>query len=150
MKRKRFSEAQIIGVLQEAEAGVKKQDLCRKHGITEQTFYRWRAKYGGLRVSDVTRLKQLEEPAVEAVVGRSALGRRNCCQKTGKARCAAPSGGPSGRAGAGEPAAGLSPRHPPLGKARSGRRAALRTRLRDWRSRFRAMASCCMSYSAWS
>ena len=60
MKRKRFSEAQIIGVLQEAEAGVKKQDLCRKHGLTEQTFYRWRSKDGGLRVSDVTRLRQLE------------------------------------------------------------------------------------------
>ena len=60
MKRKRFSEAQIIGVLKEAEVGVKKQELCRKHGITEQTFYRWRSKYGGLPVADVTRLKQLE------------------------------------------------------------------------------------------
>ncbi|MDE0486415.1 MAG: transposase [Nitrospira sp.] len=60
MKRKRFSEAQISGVLKDAEAGVKKQDLCRKPGITEQTFYRWRSKYGGLQVSDVTRLKQLE------------------------------------------------------------------------------------------
>ena len=46
MKRKRFSEAQIIGVLQEAEAGVKKPDLCRKHGIAEQTLYRWCSKYG--------------------------------------------------------------------------------------------------------
>ena len=47
-------------VLKEAEVGVKKQELCRKHGITEQTFYRWRSKYGGLQVADVTRLKQLE------------------------------------------------------------------------------------------
>ena len=58
MKRKRFSEAQIVGVLQEAEAGGKNQDLCRKQGRTEQTFYRWRAKEGGLRGSDITRLKQ--------------------------------------------------------------------------------------------
>ena len=53
MKRKRFNEAQIIGVLQEAEAGGKKQDLCRKYGITEQTFYRWRSKYGGAGVRSV-------------------------------------------------------------------------------------------------
>ena len=70
MKRKRFSEAQIIGVLKEAEAGVKKQELCRKHGITEQTFYRWRSKYGGLQVSDVTRLKQL---LAEAHLDQAAL-----------------------------------------------------------------------------
>ena len=58
MKRKRFSEAQIIGVFK--DAGVKKQDFCRKHGITEQTFYRWHFKYGRLQVSDVTWLKHLE------------------------------------------------------------------------------------------
>ena len=59
IKRKQFSEAQITGVLQEAEAEVKKQDLCQKHGITEQTFYRWWSKYGVMQVSEATRLKQL-------------------------------------------------------------------------------------------
>lgn len=61
MKGKRFSEEQIIGVLKEAEAGVKTADLCRRHGITEQTFYRWKSKYGGLQVSEMRRLRQLEE-----------------------------------------------------------------------------------------
>lgn len=61
MKGKRFSEEQIIGVLKEAEAGVKTAELCRRHGITEQTFYRWKSKYTGLEVSEVRRLRQLEE-----------------------------------------------------------------------------------------
>ena len=60
MKRKRFSAEQIIVILKEAEAGAKTQDLCRKHGISEQMFYRWRAKYGGLQVSEAKKLKQLE------------------------------------------------------------------------------------------
>lgn len=59
MKGKRFSEEQIIGVLK--EAGVETADLCRRHGITEQTFYRWKSKYGGLQVSEMRRLRQLEE-----------------------------------------------------------------------------------------
>ncbi len=59
--KKRFSEEQIIGVLKEAEAGKKTSDLCRQHGITEQTFYRWKAKYGGMELSDAKRLKALEE-----------------------------------------------------------------------------------------
>jgi putative transposase len=53
MKGKRFSEEQIISVLKEAEAGAKTADLCRRHGITEQTFYRWKSKYGGLEVSEI-------------------------------------------------------------------------------------------------
>ena len=60
MKRKRFSEEQIIGILRESEAGAKKQDLCRKHGITQQPFYRWRSKYGGMQVSEAKKLKELE------------------------------------------------------------------------------------------
>jgi putative transposase len=60
MKRKRFTEEQIIGILKEAEAGVKNQDICRKHGITEQTFYRWRSKYGGMQVSEAKKYRELE------------------------------------------------------------------------------------------
>jgi len=60
MKRKRFTEEQIIGILNEAEAGAKSPDLCRRHGISEQTFYRWRTKYGGLEVSEARRLRTLE------------------------------------------------------------------------------------------
>lgn len=58
---KRFTEEQIIAVLQEAEAGAKTADLCRRHGVSEQTFYRWKAGYGGLEVSDLRRLRHLED-----------------------------------------------------------------------------------------
>ena len=60
MKRKRFREEQIIGVLRQAEAGAKTADLCRQVGIREQTFYRWKARYGGLKVSEAKRLRGLE------------------------------------------------------------------------------------------
>ena len=60
MKRKRFSEEQIIGVLKEHDFGVKTADLCRKHGISEATFYNWKSKYGGLEVSEAKRLRVLE------------------------------------------------------------------------------------------
>ena len=61
MKRSKFSEEQIIGVLKEHEAGAKTADLCRRHGISEATFYNWRKKYAGLLPSEMKRLRQLEE-----------------------------------------------------------------------------------------
>ena len=61
MKRARFTEEQIIGVLKEGEAGAKTADLARKHGISEATLYNWRAKYGGLEVSEAKRLRALED-----------------------------------------------------------------------------------------
>jgi putative transposase len=61
MKGKRFSEEQIIKVLKEAEAGVAVAELCRRHGVSEQSLYRWKAKYGGMDVSEAKRLRKLEE-----------------------------------------------------------------------------------------
>ena len=61
MKRARFTEEQIIGVLKEHEAGAKTADLARKHGVSEATLYNWKARYGGMEVSEAKRLKQLED-----------------------------------------------------------------------------------------
>ena len=60
MKRKRFSEEQIIAVLKEHEVGMKTAEVCRKHGISEATFYNWKSKFGGMDVSEAKRLKTLE------------------------------------------------------------------------------------------
>lgn len=61
MKKQRFTEERIVAVLKEQEAGMKVADLCRKYGISDATFYNWKAKYGGMEVSEAKRLKALEE-----------------------------------------------------------------------------------------
>jgi putative transposase len=61
MKRSRFTEEQIIGILKQHESGVSTADVCREHGISSGTFYKWKAKFGGLEVSDARRLKTLED-----------------------------------------------------------------------------------------
>lgn len=60
MKRSRFSETQIIGILKEADAGMKVTEICRKYGISDATYYNWKSKYGGLQISEVRRLRELE------------------------------------------------------------------------------------------
>jgi putative transposase len=61
VKKGRFTEEQIVGILKQGEAGLATGELCRQHGISNATFYNWKAKYGGLEISEAQRLKQLEE-----------------------------------------------------------------------------------------
>jgi len=60
MKRSRFTETQIIAILKEADSGITVKDICRKHGISDATYYKWKSKYGGLDASDLKRLRELE------------------------------------------------------------------------------------------
>lgn len=61
MKKSRYTEEQIIGILKQHQAGLGAKELCRKYGISDATFYKWRSRYGGMEVSDAKRLKALEE-----------------------------------------------------------------------------------------
>ena len=60
MKKSRFSEQQIISILKQADAGMKVQDLCRQHGISDATYYKWKSKYGGMEAADIKRLREIE------------------------------------------------------------------------------------------
>jgi putative transposase len=60
MKRSKYSETQIVGILREADAGMQVKEICRKYGISDATYYKWKSKYGGLEVSDVRRMRELE------------------------------------------------------------------------------------------
>ena len=75
MARKRYTEDQIIAVLNEAEAGAKTAELCRRHGMSEGTFYKWKAKYAGLTLSELKRLRSLEEEnrRLKQIVAQQAL-----------------------------------------------------------------------------
>jgi len=106
MKRARYSEEQVIGILHEHDAGVKYTDLCRKHGMSQGTFYAWKSKYGGMTVSEAKRLRALEDEnaklkklLAEQMLDAAAM-RELLAKKIGKARRQARSGRASaGRAG---------------------------------------------------
>jgi putative transposase len=78
MNRRKYTEEQIIGILREADAGAKTTDLCRKYGMSDATFYNWKAKYGGMTVSEAKRLRQLEDEnrRLKQIVADQALDNR--------------------------------------------------------------------------
>src|SRR6059058_4197950 len=98
-KKSRFTEEQIMRALKEVDAGGKVDELCRRLGVTQTTFYRWKSKFGGMEVSDARRLKQLEDEnrRLKQMVADLSLDlqqRRCCCEKNGEARGVPLSRGP--------------------------------------------------------
>lgn len=82
MKRSRFSETQIVSILKEADAGAKVKDLCRKHGISDATYYNWKSKYGGMEASDLKRMKELEGELSQYKRMYAELARENDAMRT--------------------------------------------------------------------
>ena len=112
MKRKRFTEERIIGILREADAGAVVLDLCRKHGMSSATYYTWKAKYGGLEVSQAKRLRSLEDEngKLKRLLAHAMLDSadlKDLLAKNGDARCEARSGRASAGSPEGERAAGV-------------------------------------------
>ena len=127
MRPSRFTEEQIIGMLKEQEAGAATADVCRKHGISSATFYKFKAKYGGMDVSDARRLKTLEDVAInpervyavnarlkkllaEQMLDNAIL--KDVAAKNGDARCEAEGGGSCLHGACGEPASGVPDQSP--------------------------------------
>jgi len=83
MKKSRFSDSQILSILKQAEAGAPVPELCREHGMSSASFYKWRAKYGGMDASMVSRLKELEEdkPAARGDVCRASASKRRSARR---------------------------------------------------------------------
>jgi putative transposase len=81
MRKSRFPETQIVSILKEADAGLKVKDLCRKHGISDATYYKWKSKYGGMDASDLKRVKELESELSQFKRMYAELARENDAMK---------------------------------------------------------------------